>query len=383
MLTLTHHISIGAGEASFRLRRLLDLQISKDIHALGDQATLTLSAERQNQSLQLEEQVPPGSSIRIAIGYDNDNKTEFEGYVTQIEKKKEKLVVHCLDTLYLYERDVPARTYSADGGPHTLQTILEDLAKDVQLREVVLAPGLQAFRYPTFQRAAGPAMHILKKIKEDLGILIYMRGKILFASGPHSSDAETEGAHVRYRLDSNVLSSELVYRRASDRRLRVRVKSRAASDEPLEVIASGNPEAPDFQVKEPKPKPPKSGAGAEGAPKNGAEDSSAPAPEASDGGARNVETIELLRYHIQEVAQLKEIAQKELTRWSYDGYEGHISTWLQPYCSYGYHAVLEDRQHRERSATFFVEKVEVRFSEQGGTRKVYLGKRILSNPTNS
>ena len=359
MLTLTHDITIGPMDRSFRLRRVLSVQIHKDIHALGDQATLTLSALHENQSLQLQDQVPLGSPIHIAIGYDGDNKNEFEGYVMQIENKKQKLVLHCSDAIYLYQQDVPAQTYAATEGPHELQKILRDLAEDVQLTDVELAPELQAFTYKTFQRSAGPAVQTLKKIKEDLSILIYMRQKTLFASGPHSSDMQIDGRNVRYRLDRNILESKLTYRSTGERQLRVRVKSRDQADEPLEVIASGHPDQPDFQVKS---------AGSE---------SKAAAP--SPNNEKKTETIELLRYHIQDIDTLKKIAEKELSKWNYDGYEGHINTWLQPYCSYGYHALLQDPEHSDRSATFFIEKVEVSFSDQGGTRKIYLGKRILSS----
>ena len=357
MLTLTHSILIGE-QPRYRLKRLRSLQLNKDIHSLGDQATLTLTALHSNQSLELQQKLPTGAPIRISLGYENELTEEFSGFITHTENKKDQLIIHSLDHIYLYHRDVPAKTYSAQQGPHLLPQILQDLAQDVSLQEVEVAEALQNFTYETFQRPAGPAIQTLKKIKKDLSILFYVRKETLFAQPPHYTDALTTGQRNTYRLDKNVLNTQLVYRKAQDKNLRIRVKSKDPSDQPLQVIASGSAESPDFQVLEGDSKP-------------------ASAPSGSP--SSSTETIDLLRYHIQDVEQLKTIAQQELSRWTYDGYEGHIETWLQPYCSYGYHAHLQDDQQAERSDTFFVEKVETRFSDQGGTRKVYLGKRISSS----
>ena len=158
-------------------------------------------------------------------------------------------------------------------------------------------------------------------------------------------------------MSKNVLKSHLIYRTTKDQAINIHIKSKTKEDQPLEVIASGDPERPTFVVNT-------------GYTGYMSAQSITSVPLAS-----KQESITLLRYQIQDPSALKSIAQQELSRWKYDGYEGHLETWLIPFCSYGYYAKIEDEQFPERRGTFFVEKVEVFFSENGGTRKIYLSKK--------
>lgn len=366
MFTLQHKILIGSKQ-EYLLRRIVSVQVQKDIHTLGDRARITLIALNKNRSLGTDTKIKVGTPIEIALGYDQTLATELHGFIEQIESKEERLILHCMDHMYLFLKDVTEKTYEkqAEKG-YPLETILQDLAQTIGSPiEIKVGEALSAFQYKSFQRTQGPAINTLKKIKEDLGILIYMRGSTLHVQAPHQSDSSTEGKEISYSLEKNILKSSLIYRRASDKDLRIRVKSRDEKDNPIEVIASGDPNKPDISVKEGGPSA------------GGATSPSQPSPANTTGS----ESIELLRYHIPETQELEAIARQELSRWKYDGYEGHIETWLQPYCSYGYYATLKDDPESNRSGTFFVEKVEVHFSEQGGRRKVYLSKRRLGPAT--
>ena len=75
-------------------------------------------------------------------------------------------------------------------------------------------------------------------------------------------------------------------------------------------------------------------------------------------------------------AALKAIAEEELKKWSYTGYEGSLTSWLIPYATYGMSARLVDETYPEREGTYFIERVRTMFSERGGRREVYLGQKL-------
>ncbi len=356
MVILHHRIRIEKKHApgqQFLLQRVVDVQVEKDIHTLADRASITLVALHKNTSLDTKKQLPVGTSISIELGYDTDLRQELVGFISHIESKADRLILHCMDHMYYYTKDVESKTYPKGSGPYSLQLILEELAQAVDLKDVVIGKNLTSFSYESFQRTAGPAVNTLKRIKDELSILLYVRNKTLYATEFHQPDLQTRHMqHVTYQLDGNILKSSLVYRNKEERTFSIHVKSRNEEDQPIEVIASGAPEQPIIRL-------------------NTYATAQVNTPKVAS------KRIELLRYHIKDRHALTTIATQALARWNYDGYEGHIETWLLPFCSYGYYVKIEDKQAPERTGTFFVEKVAISFSEQGGTRKVYLGKRKL------
>lgn len=42
-----------------------------------------------------------------------------------------------------------------------------------------------------------------------------------------------------------------------------------------------------------------------------------------------------------------------MKKWHYDGYEGNLTGWFLPYCTYSWHARLIDADYSERAGTYF------------------------------
>ncbi|MBL0144937.1 MAG: hypothetical protein IPP48_03425 [Chitinophagaceae bacterium] len=61
---------------------------------------------------------------------------------------------------------------------------------------------------------------------------------------------------------------------------------------------------------------------------------------------------------------------------SYDGYEGKITSFLQPFCQHGWKAGLTDKSFPERSGDYLITSVEVTYGMSGARRTVELGEKI-------
>ena len=66
----------------------------------------------------------------------------------------------------------------------------------------------------------------------------------------------------------------------------------------------------------------------------------------------------------------------EIKKFSFDGYDGTITTWLVPYIAPGDAAVLHDADYDYKDGRYFVRAVKTEFSSSGGTREVELGFRL-------
>ena len=78
-------------------------------------------------------------------------------------------------------------------------------------------------------------------------------------------------------------------------------------------------------------------------------------------------------YDIEDMKELAVLAQRELDRLTSDGYDGSITTFLEPYAAPGMLAELTDPIYPDRTGRYYIESVETTFGQQGGRRKVEIG----------
>mgnify|MGYP000837986946 FL=1 len=93
-------------------------------------------------------------------------------------------------------------------------------------------------------------------------------------------------------------------------------------------------------------------------------------------GDENGAAKTLYFYNITSMTELATLAQAELERYSYDGYQGRITTFLEPYAAPAMVAVLTDPVYPERSGNYYIESVETTFGRSGGRRKVEISLKV-------
>jgi hypothetical protein len=88
------------------------------------------------------------------------------------------------------------------------------------------------------------------------------------------------------------------------------------------------------------------------------------------------ETQVIKTHAVTDTASLTKMAEAKHLQLSYDGYEGKITTFLQPYSEPAYKAAIEDLRYPERSGNYLVESVETTYGTGGARRKVGIGLKL-------
>ncbi|WP_418894600.1 hypothetical protein [Limibacterium fermenti] len=76
---------------------------------------------------------------------------------------------------------------------------------------------------------------------------------------------------------------------------------------------------------------------------------------------------------------MKKRGQEEIKYLSYTGYEGSITGWLVPYVEPTYSAHIHDAEYEFKTGSYYVVSVTTTFDENGGVRKVELGRKLTGN----
>ncbi len=193
------------------------------------------------------------------------------------------------------------------------------------LADLLAKTGAQV-AYADFAVDNKPASWVLGKLKTDYGLAIWfdMQGR-LYASEPY----KIQGGTVKYRLRENTINEDdLKFHRADDVKLKIKAVCYMRDGKKVEATI---------------------GSGAEKT---------------------------LYFYDVESEAELAALAKAELERYSYDGYSGKITTFLQPFAEPGMIGSVADETYPERNGNYYIESTEVEYGTGGGRRMVELGLKV-------
>lgn len=255
-----------------------------------------------------------GDPVEIQLGYNGVYFREFRGYVKLLNLQT-PLEIVCEDEFYKTRSN-----HVMLQGKNTLAGILRKCGLNV----AYAAP----LTIENFASPDRPVSWVLGKLQTDYGLSIFfdMDGN-LYAGEPYKIISDT----VRYRLRENVIrDDDLKFHRADD----VNRKIKAVC-----IYRNGTK------------------------------------VEATIGAKDGVEKT-LYFYDVANEKELATLAAAELKRYSYDGYDGRIETFLQPFAAPTMVAEIEDPTYRERDGSYYIESVEVQFGRGGARRIVEIGLKV-------
>lgn len=316
MYTMQYDIRVG----DFQLGMLEKVEIHRSVELLADTATITLPASEYNHRLRIEDKVHRGDSVSIRLGYEEIGLAlEFEGYLQRISTDGGSITLYLEDELFSFRKAIPNAVHKQI----PLKALLRKLCDAVgEGYEVACS---YEWTYDKFVIHSATAFDVLKKVQEESGADIFLRGKTLHVHPP----GEVIGKERHYDFRYNIEKSDLSYKRAEDKKIQVIVKALL----------------PDGKVRE---------------------------IEVGTTGGDKVE----LKSPTSDEASMRRRAESELLRRSFDGYEGTITTWLTPECYPSDIAHLRDEDYPEKDGAYFVRSVKTAFSREGGKREITLGFRL-------
>lgn len=317
MYRMSWNIRIG----SYRLKTVESVNIKRSVELLSDTATIVIPATVFNRAIEIEGKLKVGDAVEIQLGYDDDLQTEFKGYLKGIKTDGGSLTLECEDGIYLFRKSLNDEELKNVN----VSAILQKVCSQVGGFSVSCD---YDFSYDKFVISNATGYDVLKKIQDEASPNIYLKDDVLHV---HPQYAEIFG-EARYDFSRNIEreGTDLKYKSEDDRKLLVVVESKDATGKTISV----------------------------------------------EKGVTGGDKMTVKISGVTSVASLEAKAQQVLEQKVYTGYEGSFQAWLLPYVDAGYRVMISDPDYKYKKGTYYVVSVETTFSQNGGVRKITLGKKI-------
>ena len=314
---MSWNIRIGG----FRLKMVEKVSIKRSVELLSDTATITLPGTVFNKAINIEDKIKVGDDVEIKLGYNDNLKEEFKGYLKAIKTDGGSLTLELEDDIYLFRKSVKDEEMKNA----SVKSILENICSQVGGFSVSCD---YDFSYDKFVINNATGYDVLKKIQDEASPNIYLKDKVLHV---HPQYAEIFG-EARYNFSRNIErdGTDLKYKSEDERKLLVVVEG---TDETGATVSV-------------------------------------------EKGTTGGDKMTLKLPGVSSKSSLEQKAQSVLDQKVYTGYEGSFQSWLIPYVDAGYKVSITDPDYEIKDGTYYVISVETTFSQNGGVRKITLGKKI-------
>ncbi len=332
MFVLNSNITIG----KFRFSGVHDVRISSGIDSITSMAYIKLPAKasiiKQGQAVEegviTSRQFKEGDEVTISLGYNGNLKTEFKGFVNQVDMNR-PLTIICEGYSWLLRRNV----VNISKRSVSIKALLNEAVKGLPGIEVVCEADIHLNNI----QVNGTGADVINAIREhtDHALTIFFKdwNKLwcgnLKTKVAQNGDALKRGK-VQYRSGLNIFSNNTL-------------KKRNTADDPVEVKYS---------------KKDSEGTVLEGA---------------SAAFKKAVRKHSKLLNQVKEATALKLLAEEKAYKENYDGFEGSVQTFLEPFVQPGFIASLTDNMLELKARDYLVEAVTTHFGISGARRSVELG----------
>lgn len=321
---------------NYRFRQVNHVRIEKTWRELGDRCTIRLPKYIRENGLNtrtLEHFIKVGDPVSVTLWYMGKEKhVEYEGYVKRLMPNI-PFEIECEDhSYYLRKTRIKKSWKKADNV--SLHTVINYVLSAVnqqhasaRLRVSSKLPQVN-FSEGLVIEAGNTAATVLEKIRKEYGLTSYLKGRELYvglAYGQVFGD-------VKLSLAWNVIFHELVYRSADDILMKAKAIGITKNNKKVVVDDVGD----------------------------------------ADGEQRT-----LYFYAVTDKKQLRTLAQEELQKLKFTGFEGDMTTFLYPYSEPLMVADLRDPQYGEsRSGRYIIDAVDTEFGVYGARRRIELGIKL-------
>ncbi|MEG2122087.1 MAG: hypothetical protein RRZ64_08540 [Rikenellaceae bacterium] len=316
MYTLSSDVRIGGK----RFKSVAEVEIKRSLSELMSTAkiktpTTAVLKQKDTQAtiVEVAQQIKVGDKVEIRLGYDGKNNIEFRGYVKQINLRT-PLEIECEDEFYKCRK----RKINTSGTT-TLKALLHKMdlsigfAEDLKLKNFVIADKSIAY--------------VLSKLQGDYGLTVFFD---LNSNIYAMRKARIYGDVVNYEFRRNVINDDdLQYLNNED--VKLEIKAICYKKDGTVVQASIG----------------------------------------TAGGTSKT----LYFYDIEDMSELKVMAENEMQRLSVDGYSGNITTFLLPNIEPCCLAEIKDNIYPQRNGLYYVEGVKTKYGRNGGRRIIEIGQR--------
>lgn len=299
------------------LDRISSAEISKTVETLGDKATVVVPRRYGNGTDELKFYIAVGDKVTLELGYNDDLKVEFEGYIREIESGF-PMRLHLDDETFLLRTNSLVKSW-----------------KSVTLKEVLqfIAPGYEIDCHDAtlgkFQIDNQNTLSVLRMLKDRYGFYSAIRGRKLICKFKYSI-VEDKQVHV-YNFSKNVKKHSLKYRRKEDQNIRIKAVSYNKDGKKVKEEVGSTEQNADTRT---------------------------------------------LSYSNKTSSELRELALAEYKRLCFDGFEGSITGFGLPLTNAGDTLKIISPREPERDGKYLIESVTVRYGNAYYERINQLSYRV-------
>lgn len=309
----------------FDLGIVASIDIEENVDNLVDTATITLPEAVMNQILQIQDKLNRGTEVVIKLGYDDDLKTEFVGFVQDIVSNDSSLKIVCEDALFLFRVGVKDEEIKMT----SIRNVAQKLIDQINPSYILKIDGYEDTVYfEKFVIHQATGYDVLKKLAEETKANIYFNTdkKELHIHPPYVE----KGGNVTYSMQVNVETSSLEWKKMIDRKVEVTIES-VDSNGKVKSYTTGTTGGEKVTVKSQMP--------------------------LSDSAMAFKADAELIRY-------------------SADMYEGTFDSWGIPFVKPTYSAKIKDEDYPEKDGNYYIVSVTTSVSESGFKRTIKPGVKL-------
>ncbi|NDD53199.1 hypothetical protein EBZ39_04850 [bacterium] len=320
------------------------MNVRKSVKSYTDTATIQLPHRWYIKSKNgvIAERMPgdvvkEGDGVLIVLGYDGDLQVEFEGFVRAIRVSGELMMeLECEGYSYQLRTKVEVTKMYKNGTnvKELLGLIAERTDISIALQEGCNIP----FTRLKVTAATGcDIVEEIKKLTQGALNLYFVNAKTLWCGFTYSDAAKGVASamgEVKYRLGYNCIKDNNLRKREITERVRLIVNNMGVTGDRIQTTA-----------------------------------------EVKSSDRRVVATLN----NIGDAKFMKAIAEEVQNTRNYEGYEGKITGFLQPYCQPGWEATIVDKDYKTLTGKYLIAGTEVQFGQNGARRIVDIGPRIGFN----
>lgn len=298
------------------IRRVNTCRVERSFESLINTALLVLPRNlKEFTNGQLRQLIRRSDRVIIRMGYGNDLKEEFRGYVTSVGSGI-PVEITFEDDMWAYKQ----KPVNLQHKKVKLEELLREIMPGRTIRANDVTLGAERWEKTTTAK-------VLEKIKDDYGIYTYFQNGVVYSGDPFTF----QQGRASFTMEENVRinTNNLKYVFAEDIRIRVVATSRKLNGDIVEAEA----------------------------------------------GDVDGQTVAKSFFNIESQDELQAIADREFRRLKYDGYRGEFSGYAKPFVDHNYIVDMKSYQYPERDGRFWASAVSVLYDDSGIKRTIKLERR--------
>ena len=268
----------------------------------------------------IQDVIKAGDQVIVKLGYNGKNRTEFIGYVRNVNPKV-PLQIECEDEMYMLKR-LPVAPKRVSG---KLQDVLDYIAPAYSKTAIILDTDLGG-PFTVGMDDSDTALKVLQRVEEVYGLkstfILKDGASILCVGTQYTSYAGSKA--VKYILNENTIENDMEFVRAEDLKITVTAKSLQSNGKTLTAKFKGD----------------------------------------KDGDARKIAIPGMSQ------AQLEAVAKRLYEKSKVSKMDGTITTFGAPYITAGMRANIDCKDFEIKQTENYVDEVQVKFGPAHGYRRI-------------